>query len=91
MASTSGTDGSLKRCILARINVPITDSYDDESEVVNVWDSLVGKAPKVDWAVGNNIHFENQSYLDTTAMTRNYALVAFMSDEQLTEFLLRFE
>lgn len=89
MAGNFCTDGSLKRCILARINVPITDA--NEGEVFNVWDNLVGKAPKVDWAVDNNIHFESQSYLDVNMLSRNYALVALMSDEQFTEFLLRFE
>lgn len=87
MASNCSADGRLTRRILARINVPITDA--DEGEVLKVWDNL--QSPRVIWAVENNIHFESQSYLDVTMLTRHYALVALMSDEQLTEFLLRFE
>lgn len=87
MASNYSTNGSLTRRIFARISVPITD--DVESDVLGVWDNL--QSPKVDWAAENNIQLESQSYLDVNMLSRNYALVALMSDEQLTEFLLRFE
>ena len=88
MASNFSTNGGLIRCVLARTNIPVTDS--DQGEVFNVWDHLAGRAPTVDWAVENNIHFESQSYLDVTMLTRHYVLVAFISPEQLTDYSLRF-
>lgn len=87
MASNCSTNGSLTRRIFARISVPITDDVD--SDVLSVWDNL--QSPKVNWAVENNIQVESLSYVDVNTLSKHYALVALMSDEQLTEFLLRFE
>lgn len=92
MASNYSTNGRLTRCVLAQLDVPIEGA--GVEYITKVRDNISSAAsvqPRFIWATENKIHVETVSYNNPASYTMYFLFVGLMSEEQHTEFLLRFE